>query len=744
MRMKHFFSVLSMLLCCIYAFALNPTTADKNRGYMDNATDSTITFLYPMGTGYYSAGTYNALYIRGSMNGWGDDARYKMSLDSESNCYYCTVSYKEARIPANSGQPEFKYYRDGSWLDAPAWIPSLNRFPGTGNILLVFNNDDTTRIRSNQAFAAIVRPLADFNLQDTVDQHKISNFRRVPATTRLFRSYHPYHAYRAQFDTEHMRLFWVDSLATKHGIQNDICLSENESKKMNNYTCDGTVYTEAIPPYYQNIINNNGVLYVGTQNGHTPDYNDVYFNPTGVKFGQWIAEIVDFIIDPAHPGPFQIHCALGTDRTGVFSATLAALCGATWQQIYTDYEYTNNMQIEEFRDRNILAHSLGLMCGVYDINTVQNLEQAISQYFINAGYLTQAHIDCLKQKLNGTQPAVIPDKYVIPDPSAGDYKTITVKCYSPGGAPLIWWWGGGDKVADASNTIDPATGTNLTWNTRPKMPSVASAWAKVNTPAPEGIDDWYYWTFTNVDIGTGISYIFTSHGNNQSADLTAFGDECRDASYALVDACPALPSRLLHDWNVSNTALFGTAPVSYSNTTTFDGLTAHCYDKDYRRLEIQSCNATFGDLTFTQRAHTGGAAKETYRYFTFEGEEGQELNVWAAGANNDRVLKLVLGNYSSDDVVSSDTIAVSGVTHIYYALPSNGTYYLCTTNSGGDWYLFRATLAGAPLATQPGDGNESALLNPNAERTVQKILRDGHLYILTPRGTFNAAGQRTE
>ena len=738
--MKHVFTLI-LLACSAALFALTPSIADKNRCYMENE-DSSITFLYPMGTGYYSEGTYNALYVRGSMNGWGDDARFLMKKDAESNCYYCTVSRKEAYIPANSGQPEFKFYRNGSWLDAPSWVPDINRFPGTTNILLVLASDDTTRIRANQAFATVVRPLSDFNLEDPVDQHKISNFRQVPATTCLFRSYHPYHAYRAQYDTEHMRLFWVDSLATAAGIKNDICLSSNESGKMNKYTCGGVTYTEAIPPYYQDIIAKKRVLYVGTQNGSTPEYNDVYFNPTGLKFGQWIAEVVDFIIDSVNPGPFEIHCALGTDRTGVFSATLAGLCGATWEQIYTDYEYTNNMQINEFRDRNILAYSLCQMCGVNDMKEVANVEQALSQYFINAGYLTQAHIDCLKQKLNGVQPTELPDKYVIPVPTADAYKTITVKCYSPGGAPLIWWWGGGDKITKTSQTVNPKTGANYTWETRPKMPSVASAWTKAGLPAPEGVADWYYWTFTDVDGSVGISYIFTAHGKGQSPDLNAVEDECRDASYALVADCPELPSRVLKDWNVSNTTLFGTAPVTYSADTDFDGLTVHAMDQDNRRWEVKACTETCGDRVFTQYGAMGGAAKETFRYFTFAGAEGQELEVWAQGGSNiDRALNLGIGDYQAENIVSTDSIRRSGVTYVHYVLPKAGTYYLYT--SKGNWNLYAAMLSAAAVGTRPGEGDEEGqegLQNTAAETQVQKIWMNGQLLIIRDGKTYNALG----
>lgn len=737
--MKHIFTLI-LLACSATIFALTPTTADKNRCYMEG--DSTITFLYPMGTGYYSEGTYNALYVRGSMNGWGDDARFLMKKDAESNCYYCTVSRKAAYIPANSGQPEFKFYRDGNWLDAPSWVPSINRFPGTTNMLLVLASDDTTRIRANQATATVVRPLSDFNLNDPVDQHKISNFRQVPATTQLFRSYHPYHAYRSQYDTEHMRLFWVDSLATAAGIKNDICLSSNESGKMNQYTCGGVTYTEAIPPYYQEIITKNRVLYVGTQNGSTPDYNDVYFNPTGVKYGQWVAEVVDFIIDPVNPGPFEIHCALGTDRTGVFSATLAALCGATWEQIYTDYEYTNNMQINEFRDRNILAYSFCQMLGVNDMSEVTNVEQALSQYFINAGYLTQAHIDCLKQKLNGTQPTTVPDKYVIPVPTAGAYKTITVKCYSPGGAPTIWWWNGGDKITKTSKTINPKTGAYYTWETRPKMPSVASAWKKANLPVPEDVADWYYWTFTNVDDSLGISYIFTSFGNAKSADLVAFNDECRDASYNLVADCPELPSRALKDWNVSNTAVFGTAPVTYATDTDFDGLTVHAMDKDNRRWEVKVCNDTLDDKVFTQMGVTGGAAKETYRYITFAGAEGQELEIWARGdGGSNRALKLGLGDYSAENVVSTDTIRCTEVNYIHYLLPADGTYYIYT--SKGNWDLYEVILSAPAAATEPGEGDEEegdGLTNTPAAIQAQKIYKNGQIFILCDGKTYTLFG----
>ena len=141
------------------------------------------------------------------------------------------------------------------------------------------------------------------------------------------------------------------------------------------------------------------MLYVNAGQG-TPSYNEVYYNSTSAKFGAWVKQIVEFIISDSHPAPFEIHCRLGTDRTGVFSGVLAALCGASWEEIAEDYQKTNRMQIREFRDYHILAYSFRKMLGVSDMSEVTDLQKAMSDYFINKGYLTAAQIEALRQKLN--------------------------------------------------------------------------------------------------------------------------------------------------------------------------------------------------------------------------------------------------------------------------------------------------------------------------------------------------------
>jgi len=249
--------------------------------------------------------------------------------------------------------------------------------------------------------------LTDFSdLNDSATIAHLTNFRRVPGTQHLYRSYHPYKGDRPQYDTEHERLVQLAKLGAQYGIQSDIALSGNATSHAGEkYTCGGKEYTFTIPEYYQSIIKNNNVLYVGTANGHTPDYNSAVFRTNDTLFGQWMQEVVCFI--NSHPAPFQIHCSLGADRTGAFSATLAALCGASWEQIAADYHETSNLRIQEYRHANCVRYELRLLTGEDPANFAPTnkkgltLAQAVAKHFIDGGYLTQKEIDDAVDKLRG-------------------------------------------------------------------------------------------------------------------------------------------------------------------------------------------------------------------------------------------------------------------------------------------------------------------------------------------------------
>ena len=105
---------------------------------------------------------------------------------------------------------------------------------------------------------------------------------------------------------------------------------------------------------------------------------------------------MDFI--NSHPGPYYVHCRLGTDRTGAVSAVLAALSGASWEEIKKDYQKSNDAGIKEFRDYRLLQYSFEQML-FKPIDKVENLQQELSNYFIENNYLTSLDIKTLQERL---------------------------------------------------------------------------------------------------------------------------------------------------------------------------------------------------------------------------------------------------------------------------------------------------------------------------------------------------------
>lgn len=129
-----------------------------------------------------------------------------------------------------------------------------------------------------------------------------------------------------------------------------------------------------------------------------PSYESVYYESDLAEFRNLIKGVVEFIINPEHDAPFLVHCKIGTDRTGVVSAMIAALCGASWEEICVDYQKSNEAGIEEYRSTKLLQYSLENMLKTKITDEV-NLKTVISEYFINGGYLTAEQIDALNAKL---------------------------------------------------------------------------------------------------------------------------------------------------------------------------------------------------------------------------------------------------------------------------------------------------------------------------------------------------------
>ncbi len=398
-----------LYLLPLSASALNPSAEDRARGFSDNSADKSVTFIFD--NTLWKISNLSKVEVRGSFNGWGSDPKFQMSYDSEGNVWTVTVSYPDVKIPGNSGQPEFKFVTNGSSYQdggSRSFIPEGYIFKnGDRNNIVVFDDDDFDTIKANSATANQVKSVSDFDLTTRAGQEEVSNFRLVPGTSALFRSYHPYKITKTSNPTEPVRMDYLTRLAVEEGIKSDICLSEKEESNLQAFTIAGAKYTETIAPYYREIIDKGQVLYVGKANGSTPSYNEVYYNSTGNKFAAWVQEIVSFITSSRSEAPYLIHCRLGTDRTGMFCGVLAALCGASWDEIAADYQLSNRMGIQEFRDYHLLQYSFQKLLGVEDIAQVSDVSSAVTEYFVSKGILTPEEITLLKEKIGAETSGIL-------------------------------------------------------------------------------------------------------------------------------------------------------------------------------------------------------------------------------------------------------------------------------------------------------------------------------------------------
>ena len=368
---------------------------NKKLGYQLIDGGNKIVFIFDAPS--HKIDTPKKVFVEGSFNGWSKGKSSAWKLDKDKKYWTLTCDVDEINVPGNSGFPEFKFYvvAEVEYIERIVEVDShrkrdevietkpISRIPGfqmAGNSLILFPGDDPNIIVENEKIASKQKKLKDFNLSSLEDQAKISNVRLVPGTKNFYRGYHPYKASK-QNDTEKERIALVGKLMEQYGVKSVITLSgkEEPSKK------------EKIPLYIQAID------YMGNHLTVDTSYNTVYYNSTSSEYGTLIADIIRFI--NSHPGPYYVHCRLGTDRTGAVSAVVAALCGASWEDICTDYQKSNEMGIGEFRDYRLLQYSFEKMLG-HSMSEVENLQKEISAFLTNRGFVNQSEIDEMVKNVN--------------------------------------------------------------------------------------------------------------------------------------------------------------------------------------------------------------------------------------------------------------------------------------------------------------------------------------------------------
>lgn len=379
----------------VYQSEFKLNNVNKRLGYQ-LLDDGKIVFVFD--SSRFGIKTPKRVFLEGSFNGWAKKnngwelEKYKYSTWT----YECNL--EDVMVPGNSGFPEFKFYviaeveyevriveatsiRKKDEVMEPA-MP--NPFPGflmATNSLILLPTDNPAVVIENTKTAEKLKKLKSFNLENPQDVATISNFRLVPGTTKLFRGYHPYKISRPNYNTEEKRIALVNKQLKDNGVKSIITLSGDESID---------VKKEQISVYVSDIRQAGNQLFIKTS------YNTVYYASNSREFGNMMADVIRFI--GSHPGPYYVHCRLGTDRTGVVSANLAALCGASWEEIAADYQKTNEMGIKEFRDYRLLQYSFEKMLGK-KISEIEDLQKEVSGYYLREKFITQAELDSLLSNL---------------------------------------------------------------------------------------------------------------------------------------------------------------------------------------------------------------------------------------------------------------------------------------------------------------------------------------------------------
>lgn len=378
--------------------------SDSKKCYKEDPYKKTITFLFD--SLLWRKWKPTNIEVRGSFNDWGDETKYflqRVDTAKVRPMWALTLPYSAVKFPGNSGQPEFKFVINGSWQEPPSWLTPGYKFSGTSNNqIIVYSTDNLEEIKAKNKIASTKKTLSAFDLTTQQGREDISNVRIVPGTKCLMRCYHPFkYTTSDRNSTEFERVKQVKMFFEEYGIKTDICLSKNQTKDLVKVTIGGVSKTEEISEYYQNLIDNDKVAYIGYPDSET-DYYDCYHNPRSAKVGGWVGQVIDAIVDDNHDVPISIHCRIGTDRTGFFCALIGVMCGASFEEVTADYQRSNNMYIKEYRDAKMMKVAFEGLLDVEDVSKVFDLKSAVINYFVNGGYTTQEKVDKMIEKLNSS------------------------------------------------------------------------------------------------------------------------------------------------------------------------------------------------------------------------------------------------------------------------------------------------------------------------------------------------------
>ena len=260
-------------------------------------------------------------------------------------------------------------------------------------LLAGLNETDTATItRSERGAFADIQSARDIHYRDERERFEsdavFANFRSVQAgnlkENTLYRSASP-------CDNQHNRAPYVDALCEKAGIRCIVNLADTEEKIRNYIGAEGFD-----SPYFLSLCNEGDVLLLTLNMNYGSD--------------DFRAKVVNGLIAMTeHEGPYLIHCTEGKDRTGFVCMLLEMLCGASCDEIVSDYmiTYDNYYGITKETDpkryqvivENVLLPMLNSVIGDDSIDPVTaDLSVCAVQFLQNAG-MSETQIAALKAAL---------------------------------------------------------------------------------------------------------------------------------------------------------------------------------------------------------------------------------------------------------------------------------------------------------------------------------------------------------
>ena len=183
------------------------------------------------------------------------------------------------------------------------------------------------------------------------------------------------------------RAYYVSEFLKQEKAKTVLNLADTEEKML----------TYDMPPYSRTLWEEGDVIICPLKADPTADD----FN------NRLIAALKELL---SRPAPYAVHCMEGKDRTGYVCALLEGLCGATYEEMVTDYliTYSNYFHITPAKDPDICNALVSLrlnMClmyyaGVSDESQLPNVDyaKAFSDFLLSHG-MSRQQLDALIQVL---------------------------------------------------------------------------------------------------------------------------------------------------------------------------------------------------------------------------------------------------------------------------------------------------------------------------------------------------------